>query len=72
MAITEMGDCDEIGKQLNKRHKPQTEWTLMLIAIIAGIGCIIMHGSSHFEKATGAYAQAAFSTSLKRCISKGI
>jgi len=38
MAISDMGDTAEIGTQLNKRHKPQTEW--LLIALISFI-CIV-------------------------------
>lgn len=33
-AITEMGDAEEIGKKLNKIHKPKLDWKLVIIAII--------------------------------------
>lgn len=50
MAISAMGDCDEIGYRLNKQHKPETEWVLIgLTTIIAIIGGIIMFKSSEFE-----------------------
>ena len=50
MAISAMGNCDEIGNRLNKQHKPETEWSLIgLTAIIAVIGGIIMFTSSKFE-----------------------
>ncbi len=50
MAISAMGNCDEIGERLNKQHKPETEWSLIgLTTIIAVIGGIIMFTSSKFE-----------------------
>lgn len=50
MAISAMGNCDEIGNRLNKQHKPKIEWSLVgLTAIIAVIGGIIMFTSSKFE-----------------------
>ncbi len=33
-AITEMGDAEEIGKQLNKIHKPKLDWKLVVLAVI--------------------------------------
>jgi len=48
MAITAMGDCDIVGKNLNKQHQPQTEWSLIgLATIIALIGGIVMYMSSY-------------------------
>ncbi len=50
MAISAMGNCDEIGDRLNKQHKPETEWSLIgLATIIAIIGGIIMFKSNEFE-----------------------
>jgi len=50
MAISAMGNCDELGSRLNKQHKPETEWSLIgLTAIIAVIGGIIMYMSSKFD-----------------------
>ena len=33
MAVREMGDSKEIGKKLNKIHKPKFEWRLFLLVI---------------------------------------
>lgn len=33
-AINQMGNAEEIGKQLNKIHKPKLDWKLLLIAVI--------------------------------------
>jgi cell division protein FtsW len=50
MAIVAMGDCDEIGNRLNKQHKPQTEWSLIILtAFIALIGGAVMYTSSKFN-----------------------
>ena len=50
MAISDMGDSEEIGIALDKKHKTQFEWSLIgLIAIIAFIGGAIMFSSSKFE-----------------------
>ncbi|RCX16609.1 cell division protein FtsW (lipid II flippase) [Anaerobacterium chartisolvens] len=50
MAIASMGDCDEIGNRLNRQHKPQTEWSIIILtAIIALVGGVIMFISSKFE-----------------------
>ncbi len=50
MAISAMGNCDELGNRLNKQHKPKTEWSIIVLtAIIAAIGGIIMYVSSKFS-----------------------
>lgn len=50
MAISAMGSSDEIGNRLDKQHKPKTEWSLIVLtAVIAIIGAIIMYQSSKFE-----------------------
>jgi cell division protein FtsW (lipid II flippase) len=50
MAIATMGDCNEIGNQLDKQHKPQTEWSLIILtAFIALIGGAVMYSSSKFN-----------------------
>ncbi len=50
MAILDMGDCSEIGKKLDRQHRPKTEWSIFaLTAIIALIGGIIMFASSKFQ-----------------------
>lgn len=43
LAISAMGSTDEIGRKLNRQHKPQTEWSLLILTvIIASIGGIVM------------------------------
>lgn len=34
MAIKQMGDATEIGKKLNKIHRPQLDWKLLIILVI--------------------------------------
>jgi len=52
LAISAMGDCNEIGRQLNKRHKPEPEWSLIVLtAFIVITGGIVMYASSRFESA---------------------
>ena len=49
-AIADMGNAAEIGVKLNKQHKPQTEWSLIILtAIISIFGILIMYVSSNFE-----------------------
>ena len=33
-AIADMGNAAEIGEKLNKQHKPQTEWSLIILTAI--------------------------------------
>ena len=48
LAITAMGDCESIGKHLNKQHQPQTEWSLIgLAAVIGLIGGVVTYISSY-------------------------
>lgn len=50
MAIDAMGNRDDIGKKLNKQHKPQTEWSLIVLTgIIVIIGGIVMYLSNNQE-----------------------
>ena len=50
-AILAMGNSDEIGIKLNKQHKPQTEWSLLVLTfLIAAFGCAIMYAGSHFDR----------------------
>lgn len=50
MAISAMGDSNEIGKRLNKQHKPKTEWSLIaLTAVIAIIGGVVIFMGSNFD-----------------------
>ena len=47
LAIAAMGDCESIGKNLNKQHQPQTEWAIIgLTAVIALIGGAVIYISS--------------------------
>ncbi|AOT69277.1 FtsW/RodA/SpoVE family cell cycle protein [Geosporobacter ferrireducens] len=49
LAISAMGNTEEIGIKLNRQHKPQTEWSLLILtAIITIIGGIVMFSSSKF------------------------
>lgn len=50
LAISAMGNCGEIGSQLNKQHKPKTEWSLIgLTAVIALIGSAILYVTSNIS-----------------------
>ena len=41
-AVSQMGVAEEIGKKLNKIHKPKLDWKLlMLIAILMGFGLVV-------------------------------
>ena len=41
-AVRQMGDAEEIGKQLNKIHKPRLDWKLiLLILILMGFGLYV-------------------------------
>ncbi|OME71551.1 hypothetical protein BK120_33320 [Paenibacillus sp. FSL A5-0031] len=43
-ALVQMGDPDQIGKQLHAAHKPVMEWGLAaLVAIMVGIGLLAMY-----------------------------
>lgn len=49
MAISAMGNTNEIGTKLNHQHKPQTEWSILILtSIIAIIGGVVMFSSSKF------------------------
>lgn len=49
LAISAMGSTDEIGTKLNYQHKPQTEWSLLILAtLISTIGAAVMFLSSRF------------------------
>lgn len=49
LAISAMGNTDEIGTKLNRQHKPQTEWSLLVLtALITIIGGVVMYSSSQF------------------------
>ena len=49
LAISAMGSTDEIGTKLNRQHKPQTEWSLLILtALITVIGGVVMFSSRQF------------------------
>ncbi len=49
-AICDMGSAAEIGEKLNKQHKPQIEWNLIILtAIISVFGVLVMFVSSKFD-----------------------
>ena len=42
-AVSNMGDAVEIGKKLNKIHRPKLDWILLiLVAILIGFGFLII------------------------------
>ncbi|QOX65370.1 FtsW/RodA/SpoVE family cell cycle protein [Anoxybacterium hadale] len=50
LAISAMGNTGEIGAKLHRQHKPQTEWSLLiLVALITVIGGIVLYSSSQFS-----------------------
>ena len=55
-AVHQMGSAEEIGKSLNKIHKPQLDWTLLiLIGILMGFSLFI----SILKESTGNYTYLA-------------
>ena len=40
-AVAEMGDPTEVGKELDRLHRPRTNWSL-LIAVLAVLGLAMM------------------------------
>lgn len=43
-AISQMGDANLIGKQLNKVHKPKPEWSILLLSLLfINIGLLAMY-----------------------------
>lgn len=49
-AVLRMGNSLEIGENLNKQHKPKTEWSIIgLIVIITAISGIAMYASSNLQ-----------------------
>lgn len=42
-AVSNMGDAEEIGKKLNKIHRPKLDWMLLiLVAILIGFGVLVI------------------------------
>ncbi|WP_141503625.1 FtsW/RodA/SpoVE family cell cycle protein [Paenibacillus luteus] len=43
-ALAQMGNPDQIGKQLHTAHKPVMEWSLaVIVAVMVGIGLVVMY-----------------------------
>ena len=43
VAVRQMGDCNEIGAQLDKKHRPRTDWlTLLFMALFVICGALVM------------------------------
>jgi len=60
-AISDMGNAAEIGEKLNKQHKPQTEWSLIILtALISIFGILIMYVSSNFENHPVSFSKHIF------------
>lgn len=56
LAISAMGSTEEIGKSLNRQHKPQIEWSIVILAgLIAAMGTAIMFASSQFAEGPAVY-----------------
>jgi len=69
-AIKEMGNSADIGNQLNKQHKPQTDWMLIcLVAFIAFIGIVLMTTCRQYESIMRInYSKYIFIAGLGICI----
>lgn len=67
-ALAQMGDPREVGKQLHKTHKPQTDWlTLSLIALLLTFGTFVLSGyQTNFSFNIG--TRQAFFTAIGLCI----
>ena len=47
-AVLQMGNAEEIGRKLNKIHKPKFDWRLvLLIAILTGFGILVTFVKTH-------------------------
>ncbi|MCI8336431.1 MAG: FtsW/RodA/SpoVE family cell cycle protein [Peptococcaceae bacterium] len=67
-ALTQMGDPREVGRQLHKTHKPQTDWlTLGLLTLLLGFGIIVLSGYQTFLSYNIGTRQAVF-TGIGLCI----
>lgn len=50
-AIAQMGDACDVGNRLDKQHRPQTEWSLLLLTLaIAAFGAVIMYICSVYQE----------------------
>lgn len=60
-AIADMGNAAEIGEKLNKQHKPQTEWSLVILtAIISIFGILVIYVSSNFDNHPVSFSKHIF------------
>lgn len=59
--LAQMGDPDQIGKQLHAAHKPVLEWSLAaLVAIMVGIGLLAMYGLQFVYSEHSGYHNAQY------------
>lgn len=62
MAISAMGDCEEIGRRLHKQHKPETEWSILgLTFVITLIGGIVIYASQRYTFSVASFERYLFS-----------
>ena len=60
-AVINMGNATEIGEKLNRQHKPQTEWSLVILtAIISIFGILVMYVSSGYENQPVSFSKHVF------------
>ena len=60
-ALAQMGDAKEVGRQLHKTHKPQTDWlTLGILALLVGFGCFVLAECQVYTAFNVGARQAAF------------
>lgn len=49
-AVLQMGEAEDIGKSLNKAHKPRMEWSVLILIIgIIGIGLMTLFFAESYE-----------------------
>ncbi len=60
-ALAQMGNAKEVGRQLHKTHKPQTDWlTLGILALLVGFGCCVLAEYQVYTYYNVGVRQAAF------------
>lgn len=51
-AIADMGDPEQVGKQLHHAHKPRMEWSVIaIVAVLIGFGLLVMYSLSSTQSA---------------------
>ncbi|MCM3081502.1 MULTISPECIES: FtsW/RodA/SpoVE family cell cycle protein [Brevibacillus] len=51
-AIADMGDPEQVGKQLHHAHKPRMEWSIIaIVAVLIGFGLLVMYSLSGTQSA---------------------